>query len=294
MRFFSLMAGVFRHRPSINSMPFKPFHWRARGYVSPVVHSKADWEPFDWHKVPGVINPLVRDQGLESTCTLFAVAETVQAAHFLATGENVLLSPRDLAMNVSQPYGYYKGKMYGGDSYFEDAFSYMEHEGILLEKDCPYCDDLIKEAAFKENKIERIGRRIFIDSYEVIEDEESFFRALTTRPVVVDLFVNEDGSWDKYKEGIYNTDFSKPNSPHCVTIIGWGIDQETGEEFYRIKNSAGEWGQGGFAMVSKNTIERFISAGYPIILGGCLGEEKGGERNYARDGISFLLRSDCD
>lgn len=186
----------------------------------------------------------------------------------MATGESVLLSPRDLAMNVSQPYSYYKGEIYGGESYFEDAFCFIEHEGILLEKDCPYSDDWIKEVALKGNKTERLGRRIYIDSYEVIEDEESLFRALTTRPVVADLLVNEDGSWDEYKEGIYNTDFSKPNSPHCVTITGWGIDQETGEEFYRIKNSAGEWGQGGFAMVSKNTIERLISAGYPIILGG--------------------------
>lgn len=43
--------------------------------------------------------------------------------------------------------------------------------------------------------------------------------------------------WPMYEKGVFHTEHAKVN--HAVLIIGYGVDENTGEKYYKIKNS---WG----------------------------------------------------
>lgn len=56
-----------------------------------------------------------------------------------------------------------------------------------------------------------------------------------------------------YKGGVYNDeDNAGEQINHIVAIVGWGTDKKTGEEYWIVRNSWGEyWGEMGFFRVAK-------------------------------------------
>lgn len=52
------------------------------------------------------------------------------------------------------------------------------------------------------------------------------------------------GEWAYYESGVFSSDQSEVN--HAVVLAGYGIDENTGEKYYLIRNSwglsFGEWG----------------------------------------------------
>ena len=72
-----------------------------------------------------------------------------------------------------------------------------------------------------------------------------------------------------YKTGIYEEYIESPELNHEIAVVGWGIEQETGQEYWIVRNSWGTfWGEGGFyrTPVGTNTnlgIELDCVAGIP-------------------------------
>lgn len=44
-------------------------------------------------------------------------------------------------------------------------------------------------------------------------------------------------NWPLYEKGVFDTQDSLGN--HAVLLVGYGVDEDTGEKFYKVRNS---WG----------------------------------------------------
>jgi len=74
--------------------------------------------------------------------------------------------------------------------------------------------------------------------------------------------------FEAYKGGIYSEFKLLPMINHIISVVGWGKDAATGQEFWIGRNSWGTyWGEGGFFRIATGThglgIERDCSAGIP-------------------------------
>jgi len=76
--------------------------------------------------------------------------------------------------------------------------------------------------------------------------------ALSRQPVSVGV---DADVWQFYKGGVFvNVCATELN--HAVLAVGYGVDKETGQSFYKIKNSWGaNWGEGGYIRVERTKID---------------------------------------
>jgi len=55
---------------------------------------------------------------------------------------------------------------------------------------------------------------------------------------------------ERYTNGIYKEYNESPGINHVVSVVGWGMDHDTGVEFWVIRNSWGSaWGERGFMRI---------------------------------------------
>merc|ERR1712050_203249 len=53
--------------------------------------------------------------------------------------------------------------------------------------------------------------------------------------------------FDKYLGGVFRQKLKRPGINHEISVVGWGRDQDTGEEYWVGRNSWGTyWGEYGF------------------------------------------------
>jgi len=73
---------------------------------------------------------------------------------------------------------------------------------------------------------------------------EPLIRAVAQKgPVAVSVGA---GGWSGYGNGIFNGCEKDSEIDHAVTLVGYGIDKESKQKYWRIKNSWGNsWGEGG-------------------------------------------------
>ncbi len=84
-------------------------------------------------------------------------------------------------------------------------------------------------------------------------------------PFVVAIRVPED--FGLYKGGIYKeSGVARKFNPylrinHAVTLVGYGVDEETGTKFWSVKNSWGTgWGEEGYFRIIRGTNELAIES----------------------------------
>lgn len=67
----------------------------------------------------------------------------------------------------------------------------------------------------------------------------------------------KSGVWTGSKEGKSKLgECSKSYLNHAVLMVGFGVDADSGQEYWRIKNSwAEEWGEDGYFRILRNTGE---------------------------------------
>ena len=59
------------------------------------------------------------------------------------------------------------------------------------------------------------------------------------------------GNWMYYEKGVMSDQGATVN--HAVTLVGYGIDEKTGEKFWKIRNSWGSgFGEGGYIRIKRS------------------------------------------
>jgi len=76
--------------------------------------------------------------------------------------------------------------------------------------------------------------------------------ALSRQPVSVHV---DAENMQFYKGGVFVNDCATRLN-HAVLAVGYAVDNETGQSFYKLKNSWGaNWGEGGYIRVERTKID---------------------------------------
>ena len=131
------------------------------------------------------------------------------------------------------------------------AFAYIkDNGGIDTEESYPYEGE---DDPCRYNKRNRGATDIgFVDIPQ--GDENALKGAIATiGPVAVAIDASQS-SFQFYSEGVYSEPNCSPmNLDHGVLAVGYGTDENTGEDYWLVKNSWGEeWGDQGYIRMARN------------------------------------------
>ena len=210
---------------------------------------KINYIPIDW-RIKNLFND-ARDQGDCGACWAFAVTGAMEAHFSLKQkNKNEFLSVQQLV--DCDPTD--KGCKGGWPSI---AFNYIVKNGLVSEKAYPYT---AKTSTCKSDVISR-EKKYKISKFDSCEEDECnknnfYFNLLNKGPfaVVIDAYNTE---FFNYKSGIYNQSCAEPN--HAIILVGYGIDKQSGEDYWIIRNSwTNTWGMNGYGYV-KNDLDNYFS-----------------------------------
>ncbi|XP_042217952.1 dipeptidyl peptidase 1-like isoform X2 [Homarus americanus] len=215
-------------------------------------------ENFDWRDVDGVdFVSDVGDQAACGSCYIFASMGMLEARVRIATRNQRqdVFSPQDVLSCSVLSQG-----CDGGFPYLI-AGRYAQEQGVVAEECNPYT------AKDEECDTDMSCSRTYVSEYEYVGgyygacNEELMMLALVeTGPLTVAFEVYDD--FHGYSGGIYHhTDSGNGFNPlevvnHAVLLVGYGVEAETGEKFWSVKNSwGGSWGEEGYFRIRRGTDE---------------------------------------
>ncbi|KAL7553486.1 hypothetical protein ACHAWF_016763 [Thalassiosira exigua] len=203
-------------------------------------------EEVDW-SAKGKINPTIPQQGGCGSCWSFAGTALVEAHYAIATGEDVpTLSEQTMlecAPNPEECGG--KGGCTG--STVELGLNYVAERtakktgGLFklddvtyLPSDAATIGDESSCEALTKGKTPMVG----IEGWTKLPTN-SLKHVMNALAKVGPLGLAVSGnSWGSYEKGVFESTATTVN--HAVTLVGYGVDKDTGEKYWKIRNS---WGK---------------------------------------------------
>ena len=232
---------------------------------------------FDWGNVNGVnyLSP-VRNQHIPVYCgSCFAFGSTSA----MSDRWNILTEGRDPARLLSVQNVLSCGDAgsceEGGEDYL--VYQYAEKKGIPDETCNLYdarthscknpmheCKNCSPDQCWAVKNYERLFVREhgLVSSYDAIK-AELFARG------PLSCGVHVPPGLDEYTGGVFekHMDPATIEINHLVSVVGWGVDGETGEEFWRVRNSWGTyWGEGGFFRLPTSKAKGGHGAEYNLLI----------------------------
>ncbi|XP_044139715.1 dipeptidyl peptidase 1 [Bufo gargarizans] len=228
-------------------------------------------DAWDWRNVNGYnfVSP-VRNQGSCGSCYSFATMGMLESRIRVQTRlqQTPVLSPQQVVScsNYSQ----------GCDGGFPYLISgkYIQDFGIVEESDFPYTASdspcTLKDSSYRyySSEYHYVG-----GFYGGCNEAYMKYELILGGPLAVAFEVYDDFMY--YKGGIYHhTGLQDRFNPfqitnHAVLLVGYGVDSNSGEKYWIVKNSWGEsWGEKGYFKIRRGTnecaIESIAVAATPI------------------------------
>ncbi|XP_042234754.1 dipeptidyl peptidase 1-like [Homarus americanus] len=220
-------------------------------------------ENFDWRNASGV-NYIseVRDQGSCGSCYAFASMANLEAQVRITTRNRRqdVFSTQDIVSCTSLAQG-----CNGGYDYLI-AGRYGQDQGVVAEDCNPYTGNEDPCATNTSCARMYVSEYVHVGGYYGACNEATMLEALVTSgPVSVSFEVYDD--FRHYTGGIYHhTGLTRDFHPfemtnHVVLVVGYGIEEGTGEAFWIVKNSWGKtWGEDGFFRIRRGNDECAIES----------------------------------
>jgi C1A family cysteine protease len=219
----------------------------------------------DWVK-KGAVTP-VKNQGKCGSCWSFSTTGAIEGAYFIKTGKLVSFSEQQLVDCDTGSMGCKGGIM-------DQAFEWVgKNRGLCSENDYPYVSiDGQKNKCTKCNIVSGSKVKKFVDV--PIDSETELMNAVSKGPVSVAIQADQT-AFQFYHTGVL-TGKCGSRLDHGVLVVGYGTDDKTNTDFWKVKNSWGaNWGEDGYIRIQRGKIKRFdktgecgilSSASYPILV----------------------------
>lgn len=195
----------------------------------------------DWVEQGAVTS--VKDQEDCGSCWAFSAAAVMEGLMFQSVGSIVDLSPQMLLDCDAENWG-----CDGGEKTTFDTIK--EWGGLCAWEDYPYT---ARDGTCKKHNCEKVnGTRIGSIITGFGRDDTKANIALS--PTWVAVYAGN--AFQFYDEGIFSSDRCGYHewTNHAVTAVGYGMDNETGKSYYRIKNSWGDdWGDEGYMYLDQES-----------------------------------------
>lgn len=187
----------------------------------------------------GMTTP-VKDQGACGSCWTFATTGTVEAANAIFGSGLVSLSEQQLVDCVTVDDGCNGGMTYDAYTYLMTANAYLEDDYAYTAKDgvCHY----------KASK----ASDITLSTYVCVQPQTpaSMKVAVAQQPVAISV---DAGStvFHNYSGGVLDSTACGINTNHAISIVGYGTDEDSGLEYWLVRNSWGsDWGVDGYIKIA--------------------------------------------
>lgn len=209
----------------------------------------------DWRR-KGVVTP-VKNQGGCGSCWAFASTAVLESHIALQTGVLYELSEQELVSCSENP-NHCGGNGGCTGATAEIAFDFVVQNGIVEEWAFGYQDahgaDI--ECSLLDGKKKNGASSSFIKGS--VASIQGYFTLPSNNYTVVMNTIAKLGPvtvsvacspWHLYEGGVFYAPMNDPHSAdvnHLVVLNGYGTDEETGEDYWLIRNSWGpRWGEGG-------------------------------------------------
>ena len=209
----------------------------------------------DW-VAKGAVTP-VKNQGRCGSCWAFSTTGSLEGAYQIATGKLTSLSEEDLVQcDTAHDQGCRGGLM-------DDAFDYIEKNGIAAEADYPYSSGggvtgSCNTAKSKATVVSLTGHT------DVPKDDEDALRAAVAKQPVSIAIEADKSAFQMYKSGILDNPACGTKLDHGVLVVGYGTDN--GVDYWKVKNSWGTvWGEQGYIRMVRGKTQCGLAsqASYP-------------------------------
>ena len=202
-----------------------------------------DTDSLDWAAAGATSS--VEDQGVCAACWAFSATGGLEGAHFIKTGELTKLSVQNLLNcdDNTEDNGCH-GTYYGMDS----AFNWItSNGGLCSNENYPFVGENSTDC---DTTCSIVPDTSIVSTIDVEDNEDALLQALLQQPISVVLDASCPG-FMSYESGVWTEDCGT-KLDHAVLLVGFGHDEDTGLDFWKIKNSMGtDWGEEGYMRLQR-------------------------------------------
>jgi len=206
---------------------------------TPKFHAPTNWNKtapssVDW-AAKGAVTP-IKNQGSCGSCWAFSTTGVIESRTKISKGNLLSLSEQQLVDCAGQ------GGCNGG--WPDQALYYVYNDrGLCTESAYPY------KAVDQSCRSGYCSKYSDISTYAyVTETTAAMEAAVAAGPVSIVV----EASFGSYNGGVYTANCGT-NFNHAVLVVGYGHDSSSGYDYWKVKNSWGEWwGESGYIRLCRN------------------------------------------